>query len=308
VVNKALLASLPPLTLLFLELASSVTALWAILSFSRVQLPPPLLLWPIVALGVLNPGIVYALALMGLARVSASVTTLLWAAEPAMILTLAAVMLREPVSSRLLMVMAVGFVGVLLVADLAGGGDSGQNSPSGVVLLLLAVLCCAFYTVLSRALSGSADPLAIVAIQQTAGLAWTAALLAARFDNTGMSDVIAIPTSQLATAALAGLMYYAIAYWLYLTALRFVPAAVAGAYFNAIPVFGVGLAIVFLGESLTTLQWAGAVAVMLSVAGLANLTSNAGAKPIGGGMDGRWKARLLADSPFEQKAKRRDFE
>ena len=121
VVNKALLASLPPLTLLFLELASSVTALWAILSFSRVQLPPPLLLWPIVALGVLNPGIVYALALMGLARVSASVTTLLWAAEPAMILTLAAVMLREPVSSRLLMVMAVGFVGVLLVADLAGG-------------------------------------------------------------------------------------------------------------------------------------------------------------------------------------------
>jgi drug/metabolite transporter (DMT)-like permease len=214
---------------------------------------------------------------MGLARVSASVTTLLWAAEPMIILALAVVMLREPVSSRLLMAMAIGFGGVLLVADLASGGGS-QNSLSGVVLLLLAVLCCAFYTVLSRSLSESAESLGIVAIQQTAGPVWIAALLAMGFDNTRMGDVAAVPASQLAKASLSGLMYYAIAYWLYLTALRFVPAAIAGAYFNLIPLFGVALAIVFLGESLTVLQWPGACAVMLSVAGVAYRTADATAK------------------------------
>ena len=65
----------------------------------------------------------------------------------------------------------------------------------------------------------------------------------------GWTDIAKIGLPQLATAALSGLMYYAAAYWLYLAALRVVPAGVAGAYFNAIPVFGVGLAIVFLGEN-----------------------------------------------------------
>ena len=71
-------------------------------------------------------------------------------------------------------------------------------------------------------------------------------------------------------------MYYAAAYWLFLAALRFVPAGVAGAYFNAIPVFGVGLAMVFLGETLTAVQWAGVAAIMLSVTGLARLMRQAG--------------------------------
>ena len=134
------------------------------------------------------------------------------------------------------------------------------------------MLCCAFYTVFSRSLSGSADPLSIVAIQQTAGLGWAAVLLSAGTRYGGWSDIANIALPQLATAALSGLMYYAAGYWLYLAALRFVPAGVAGAYFNAIPVFGVGLAIVFLGETLTTVQWAGVAAIMLSVTGLARLT------------------------------------
>ena len=134
------------------------------------------------------------------------------------------------------------------------------------------MLCCALYTVFSRSLSGSADPLSIVAVQQTAGLAWTASLLSAGTEYGRWADVANIALPQLATAALSGLMYYAAAYWLYIAALRVVPAAVAGAYFNAIPVFGVGLAIIFLGETLTAVQWTGVAAIMLSVTGLARLS------------------------------------
>ena len=272
VLNKALLASLPPVTLLFLQLAPSVAALWIAAALSRVRLPRASLLAPIAALGLLNPGVAYTLSLIGLSRVSASVTTLLWASEPLMILVLAAALLREPMSWRLFALMAIGLVGVVLVADLTRGFQSAGVEPVGVLLLLVAVLCCALYTVFSRSLSDSADPLSIVAVQQTAGLAWTASLLSAGTGYGRWADVANIALPRLATAALSGLMYYAAAYWLYIAALRVVPAAVAGAYFNAIPVFGVGLAIIFLGETLTAVQWIGVGAIMLSVTGLARLS------------------------------------
>lgn len=279
VLNKALLASLPPVTLLFLLLAPSAAALWTATLLSHVRFPKSSLLAPIVLLGLLNPGVVYTLSLIGLSRVSASVTTLLWASEPLMILILAAVLLREPVSGRLLAVLALGVVGVAFVAGLAEGLHGAGSEPVGVLLLVLAVLCCATYTVISRGLSGSADPLSIVTIQQTAGLGWSLAFLSAETRYGGWTDIANIGLPQLATAALSGLMYYAAAYWLYLAALRVVPAGVAGAYFNAIPVFGVGLAIVFLGETLTAAQWAGVAAILISVTGLALLTRQAG-KPL----------------------------
>jgi drug/metabolite transporter (DMT)-like permease len=271
VLNKSLLTSLAPETLLFLQLAPSAAALWLATLLSGARLPRAPATAPIAMLGVLNPGIAYTLSLIGLSRVSASVTTLLWASEPLMILLLAAAFLREPVSWRLLTVVAIGAVGVAFVADLPHGFQTAGNDPIGVLLLLSSVLCCAFYTVFSRGLSGSADPLSIVAIQQTVGLGWTVALLSAGTRFGAWTEITNIALTQLAPAALSGLMYYAAAYWLYLAALRCVRAAVAGAYFNVIPVFGVGFAFAFLGETLTAVEWVGVAAIMLSVTGLARL-------------------------------------
>ena len=110
VLNKSLLASLSPVTLLFLQLAPSAAALWAATLLSRVRLPRASLLAPIAMLGLLNPGIAYTLSLIGLSRVSAS-----W---------------------RLFALMAVGAVGVVLVADLAHGFQSAGAQPIGVLFLL----------------------------------------------------------------------------------------------------------------------------------------------------------------------------
>lgn len=250
VLSKALLASIPAVTLLVLQLAPSAAALWIAFSFSRERVGSPRLMLPLILLGLLNPGISYTLSLMGLARISASVSTLLWAAEPLMILGLAAVFLREPVTPRLLAVMLAGMFGVSLVSDAWSGFQGNENDPAGILLLLGAVLSCAFYTVFSRRLSESLDPLFIVAVQQTAGLGWA--------------------------VALSGLLYYAAAYWLYVAALRSVPAAVAGSYFNAIPVFGVTFAFIFLGERLSAVQWAGAAVILAAVFELVRLTRDSG--------------------------------
>lgn len=169
VLSKALLASIPPVALLVLQLAPSATALWLAFCLSNRRAASRSLIPPLALLGLLNPGISYTLSLMGLAHISASVSTLLWAAEPLMILSLAAIFLREPVTPRLLVVIGAGIFGVSLVADALGGFQG--NHPTGILLLLSGVLCCAFYTVFSRKLSESIDSLYIVAVQQTAGLA-----------------------------------------------------------------------------------------------------------------------------------------
>jgi drug/metabolite transporter (DMT)-like permease len=272
VLNKALLASIPPVTLLVLQLAPSAAVLWIMVLFAGGRTSKKSLLIPLALLGIFNPGISYTLSLMGLARISASVSTLLWAAEPLMILGLAALILGEPVTWRLLLVMLIGTVGVVLVANIGGSIGSSGNDPVGILLLLAAVLCCAFYTVFSRRLSESVDPLFAVAVQQTAGLAWAFTLLSASTLFGSVTDIPTIAPELLAAAAVSGLLYYAAAYWLYITALRSVPAAVAGSYFNVIPAFGVGLAYVFLGETLTPVQWVGAGAILMSVFELVRLT------------------------------------
>lgn len=270
VLSKALLASIPPVALLVLQLAPSAAFLWLAFGLSHRRAAPKSHLPPLVLLGLLNPGISYTLSLMGLAHILASVSTLLWAAEPLMILGLAAIVLREPVTPRLLGVMLAGMFGVLLVTDALGGFQG--NDPAGVLLLLSGVLCCAFYTVFSRKLSETVDSLYIVAVQQTAGLAWAVALLFAGTPFGNPADVADVSPDRAAVAALSGILYYAAAYWLYIAALRSVPAAVAGSYFNVIPVFGVTFAFLFLGERLTAIQWAGAAVVLVSVFELVRLT------------------------------------
>jgi drug/metabolite transporter (DMT)-like permease len=270
VLSKALLASIPPVALLVLQLAPSAAVLWLTFALSRRRPAPKFLFLPLVLIGLLNPGISYTLSLMGLAHISASVSTLLWAAEPLMILGLAAIVLREPITSRLIGVMLAGMFGVLLVADVLGGLQS--NDPAGVLLLLSGVLCCAFYTVFSRKLSETVDSLYIVAVQQTAGLAWAVALLFAGTSYGSPGDVADVPLERALVAALSGLLYYGAAYWLYIAALRSVPAAVAGSFFNVIPVFGVTFAFLFLGERLTAIQWLGAAVILVSVFELVRLT------------------------------------
>jgi drug/metabolite transporter (DMT)-like permease len=69
----------------------------------------------------------------------------------------------------------------------------------------------------------------------------------------------------LASAVGSGVLYYAGAYWLYLNALRRVPASVAGASFYLIPIVGVAAGALLLGERLGTSQWVGAAIVLAAV-------------------------------------------
>jgi drug/metabolite transporter (DMT)-like permease len=266
VISKDLLASVPPITFLLIQLVPSVCVLWVlVLATGTVR-------WhgfvPLALLGLLNPGLSYTLSMLGLTKTTASVATLLWAAEPALIVVTAWFLLQEIITGRFLIATVAAACGVLLVSGIVGGGDLASASGHGAALILGGVLYCALYTVLSRRIASSIDPLPAVALQQTVGLIWAIAIWPLEPQGDPINGVVGLSQRELLGGALSGLMYYAAAFWFYLKALRSVPATTASIFLNLTPVFGVASAYTFLGERLTLSQWTGAATILLSVLAL----------------------------------------
>lgn len=93
----------------------------------------------------------------------------------------------------------------------------------------------------------------------------------------------------------SGVLYYAAAYWFYLSALRRIPASRAATSFYLIPVFGVTASALVLGERLDPRQWLGVAIVVLALIAIARLSNRVGVVQPG-----------LSDSPFASTAKRRN--
>ncbi|PLP59126.1 hypothetical protein CYK37_11610 [Mesorhizobium loti] len=257
ILSKTLLSSFPPVTVLVFQLTPSVIALWLAVVLTRSRIPSFRVLPAIALLGLLNPGWAYTLSMFGLAETSASVATLLWAFEPILILGLAWAFLGERIDRQLVGLVALATCGVLLVSGVLGAS---AMMSSGSVLILAGVLCCAIYTVLARNLD--ADPLFTVTVQQSVALGWVLAIWPFELHSVDVPNIATIPYRDIATIILSGLLYYALAYWFYLHALRSMPASVAGSFFNLIPVFGVTGSFLFLGERLAVSQWLGAVLIV----------------------------------------------
>lgn len=266
VISKHALDGIEPITLLTAQLLTSTAFLFGVILIQRVRIVWTPDMRRLAALGVLNPGIAYALGLLGLTYITASMSVLIWATEPVLILVLAVVLLHERISVGLGVALGVAVLGVLLVVY--QGGASG--TVLGVLLTVAAVGACALYTVIARHLLVDDTSIAVAAVQQAAALAFAAVLLAAvELFTDGGTLAESVPAITWLWAALSGLLYYGFAFWLYLSGLTDVSAPFAGSFITLVPVFGVTAA-VFIGEHLTARQWWGAAIVLGALAYVAS--------------------------------------
>ena len=270
VVSKQALDEFAPVALLVVQLTISVLFLSALSMRSPRPTSTARGRRRAMSLGLVNPGLSYALALVGLSTIAASTSVLIWASEPALIVVLALIVLGERLTPRLWFAIVMALAGVLLVVY--AGGISG--SPLGVLLTLGAVLACAVYTILARIWAVDDAALSVTLDQQTAALVFALVLAAVLLladpsqlaGSTALGD---ISTRAWLAAIVSGLMYYALAFWFYLSALRHVEASIAGSFLTLVPVFGVAAAMV-TGERLDIRQWVGAALVVASVAVIAS--------------------------------------
>jgi drug/metabolite transporter (DMT)-like permease len=260
VISKRALAEIPALTLLPIQLAASLVVLAALMRRRGLPLrgSPPIL----GRLGILNPGLAYAFGLLGLGSITASLAVLLGALEPLMILILAIWLLHERVPALVGVLSLAAVVGlVLLVYDPGTNGQLG-----GVALTLAGIACCAAYTIIARRWIATSDSTAqVVFAQQAHALVFALVVVVLVGLLGGAVRPTAISAIGLLSGVTSGILYYAAAYWLYLTALRGAPASLAAISFYLIPLFGIAGGILLLGEGLDPRQWLGAAIVLVAV-------------------------------------------
>jgi drug/metabolite transporter (DMT)-like permease len=262
VISKAALAEVPPLTLLPVQLAASLAILAILMLRQGISFRTegsPLL----GRLGLLNPGLAYALSLLGLTSITASLSVLLWALEPLMILFLAAWFLRERITPAFVVLSMIAVAGmVLIIYDPSSSG--GQMI--GVALTLAGIACCAVYSVVTRRwIPDAKETSQVILAQQGHAMLLALGLVVV----AGLAGGQIVPTDLtplgLVSAVGSGALYYAGAYWFYLGALRHVPASLAAVSFYLIPIVGVAAGALLLGERLDPRQWVGAIVVVVAI-------------------------------------------
>ena len=270
IMSKYAVEQIPPLTLLTVQLFVSAALLWLAVAVQGVRVRLNRATLHIALLGVLNPGLAYTFSLLGLTQTTASMSALLWAAEPILIIGFAWLILCERVTWPLLACAALAIAGVAVAAglDISGGAST---SLLGNLLIVVGVCCCALYTVLTRRVVGDHSPLLIVALQQTAALVWALLIWPLEGWRAGGSGLTMVPLSFWLWGAAGGLVYYALAFWFYLIGLQRAPASLAAFFLNLIPLFGIGGAYLFLGERLAPAQWLGAIVILAAVVAMVRL-------------------------------------
>ncbi|MEO1672277.1 MAG: DMT family transporter [Cyanobacteria bacterium J06631_2] len=264
-ISKVALSEISATTLLIIQLISSLLFLLTICYCKNGEFPLSRKSWQQGIAGIFEPALAYMAGTIGLSLTTATNASLIGSTEVVLTILCAAVILKEKLTLTKFILAGTSFSGIffLIGEDLHSGTNS---SFIGDLFVLLGVFFAVGYALLSKAQINKVNPLKLVTAQQFVGLIATAlgfGVLSAFHSNYKISAV-GIPLQFLSIAIISGIMQYALAFWLYLTALQTFPVSYAAFYVGLIPVFGVVSAILLLGEFPNLIQWIGAVLIILS--------------------------------------------
>lgn len=268
VITKALLGGMSPFSFLAVQLSASVCFLWSIILFQGLRPAKGESLLPLVLVGlVIGAGSIFTI--LSLKFTTASQASLIFATQPVLIMAFAWPLLGERPGKAFLGLGVLAVAGV--VAAVGAAASSGlDKSLIGNAFAFLSTVLAALYVVWMRGITSRQNPLVALAVLQTVAVivslfAWP---IGERFLPPTTESVSAL--EWMATVC-TGIIYYGLAFWLYLLGLQKIPASLAGLYLNLVPVFTIGLAFVVLDEVLTGTQWIGAAIVLVAVSAISLL-------------------------------------
>lgn len=224
-----------------------------------------------------------------LARLPAGRTALFVALNPIVTALLLALLLRERLGGFKWCGIVLALCGALIIVtrgDLAGAAhDISQAFGAGELYMLTAVTCWAAYTIVGRYALKSLSPLAATSYAAIWGL-----LLLGCGMLTELSGVqpIRIGWQALAAMVYLGAFGTVIGFVWYYQGVRAIGPSRTAIFNNLVPMFGVLLATVLLGETLLISMLAGGVLIILGVT-----MTNTG-KPVFPGIYARFTRRLVA--------------
>jgi drug/metabolite transporter (DMT)-like permease len=217
-------------------------------------------------LGALSLGVLgnHLLTLFGLRYVEAAVGGVIIGAAPAITALLSSLLLRDLPFRVVVAGCTVSFAGVALVSGAGQTGGAGANPWLGGVLVVLAQVCWALYSIGGRHIMERFSPLTVnwttlaFSLLPQIPLLWTDQKAMA----AGMDSVV--PSAWLAVAFLI-IVPTALGQQAWLHGVKGVGPSRAGIFINLIPVSALLLSVLILGETLDAVKVAGIGLILAGV-------------------------------------------
>lgn len=262
-VTKAAVAETPPVLIAFLRSALSAALLLPLTllprrassRLSRRQ-------WvTVAAMGICGFTLFQAGANIAQTYTSATQAAIIQSIIPLLTAILAALVLREHLSARRMAGIALSLLGVVVVVLVAAPSEQAKSPLLGGAIMLGAVSMWAVYTILAKYLAG-VDLLQVTAYSTAFGA--LALLPLALLESRGL-PLLAISASGWLSIAYLGAVSSAATNLLYNRSLGALEANQTAAFINLVPIVGVLVAVVVLGEPLIGWQLAGGAVTLVGV-------------------------------------------
>lgn len=243
VISKIALRTVPPVTLLALRYLVSVPALFIVLRLRHALTPVKKGDWPILfAIGFTGYFASFCLQMLGINRLTGSVSSLLGAMNPIFIPILAAFFLHEHITPAKIACVALSMAGVVVIVGVDGTVDA-----SGALLMLASVFLWSTASIIIRRVSGRYDPMQIALIAILCALPFTG--------GWSLIELQSAPCSFTLESVLAvlymGVLGTAVTHSLWNYSLRVMDASFCSMFYPMQPLVSSILGVLFLREAVT---------------------------------------------------------
>jgi drug/metabolite transporter (DMT)-like permease len=196
-------------------------------------------------LGLVGHCLYQFLFIGGLARTSVANSALIVAASPIVITLFSSLTGKERISPLHWAGTLLSFVGIYVVVG--RGAHVNAASVRGDIMLLIAVVCWALYTIGARPLMARHSPVGVTALSMLLGTVMYLPLARPAIGRVDWGSVSALTWIKLVYSSLFALC---VAYTIWYAAVREIGSARTSAYSNLLPIVAMATAYVWLGEPL----------------------------------------------------------
>ena len=257
VVSKIALAGIPPVTLLALRYLVAIPGLFLLLKVRGVLHPVKKEhMGTLFAIGFTGYFASFCLQMLGINRLTGSVSSLLGAMNPIFIPILAALFLGEALTLAKMLCVAVSMTGVVIIVGVGGTVDL-----LGAVLMLMSVFLWSTASIIIRRLAGQYDPMQVAMMAMLVALPFTGGWAAIELQSSACT----FTASGLLAVLYMGVVGTAVAHSLWNYSLSKMDASFCSMFYPLQPLIASALGVVLLGEKITANFIGGGALVCLGI-------------------------------------------
>ena len=243
VASKIAMNHIPPVTLLFMRYLSATPALFLLLKVSgRLRPVKKEHLPTILTIGFTGYSFSFCLQMLGINRLTGSVSSLLGAMNPIFIPILAAIFLREKLTLSKVLCVAVSMTGVAIIV-----GTGGSVDLLGAAYVLSSVLLWSGTSIIIRRLAGQYDPMQVTMMSMIVALPFVGVWAAIELQ----SSACALTLPSVLAALHMGLIGTAAGHSLWNYSLSKMDASFCSMFYPLQPLTASALGVLILGETIT---------------------------------------------------------